>query len=454
MTRSGTPPVKCMLESIQNMKHHIKTSFGISTITLSKRNTLIPYQGILQGNGASPTTWVIISTPLLNMLRAAGNGAKFESPLSHERTHLVGFAFVDDTDLVTFNMQRKDVKWNEIGTAMQEAIDRWEGGLKATGGAILPNKSWVYPIDFNFDNDGKAEYKTPEEIGHQFSVLDKDESRINLLTCTAGEGKETLGVVLAPNGNNEDAFKTLKKKAQTWRDHVRAGHLLPRLAWQAATTTIMKSLEYSLPALTLSEDQCNKLMGIVKEGLMPKAQLKNMPNAALYSPREEGGLQPPHLYITQGISHIEKFVQHIGSNSITGKLLRVSLEMSQLEIGIGRSLFSLQYKSFHILLEDSWIKNLWKFVWDNNIQIENRITKLPLPQREGDIFLMEAFQEQGYKPKELMILNRCRIYLRVMTLADIMTGEGNAFTEHYLCRREREQRNNYVWPNQDTPPQK
>jgi hypothetical protein len=68
------PPVKCMLASIQNMKHHIRTSFGDSQFTMSNDNILIPFQGALQGNGASPATWVIISTPLLNMLQTAGNG--------------------------------------------------------------------------------------------------------------------------------------------------------------------------------------------------------------------------------------------------------------------------------------------------------------------------------------------------------------------------------------------
>lgn len=63
------PPVKCMLERIQNMHHHIYTSFGVSAFTLSSKNALIPHQRILQGNGAALTTWVIISTPLINMLR-------------------------------------------------------------------------------------------------------------------------------------------------------------------------------------------------------------------------------------------------------------------------------------------------------------------------------------------------------------------------------------------------
>ena len=62
------PPVHCMQKCIQDMRHQIRTNFGISEESLHKRYTAVPLQGILQGNGASPTNWVLISTPLLNML--------------------------------------------------------------------------------------------------------------------------------------------------------------------------------------------------------------------------------------------------------------------------------------------------------------------------------------------------------------------------------------------------
>ena len=448
----ASPPVECMLESIQNMKHHIKTSQGISTITLSKRNTLIPYQGILQGNGAAPTTWVIISTPLLNMLRAAGNGAKFESPLSHEQSHIVGFAFVDDTDLVAFDMTTDDARWNNVEQEMQDAINRWEGGLKSTGGAIVPEKSWVYSIDFTFDNQGNAAYKLHEDIQPNFSVLDKDNVRVHLTNVQCSTGKETLGVVLAPDGNSEDGYKTLLKKAQQWTAYMKAGHLVPSLAWMATNTTIMKGLEYPLPAMTLSEKQCAKIMTTIKQGLLPKAQIsKSIPEAVLYGPIDDGGMGLHHLYHTQGLLHIDKFVKHIASNSITGKLLRVTVELAQLEIGIGRQLFSLDYCDFECLLEVSWIKSLWKFAYDNEITIINRITSMPLPQREGDVFLMEAFQAQGYTNNQLKMLNNCRKFLQVMTLADITTGSGDALTEHYLCKKEHKSRNSYIWPYQPEP---
>ena len=137
-----TPPVKCMLETIQLMKHHIQTNYGDSVFTMMSEGTLVPYQGILQRNGASLATWVIISAPLvLEMLRtAAGNGGHFISPISKEYSHTVGFTFVDATDLIHIDMRKQETT-DEAMSKMQAAIDRWEGGLKATGGTIVNSKS-------------------------------------------------------------------------------------------------------------------------------------------------------------------------------------------------------------------------------------------------------------------------------------------------------------------------
>ena len=119
------------------MKQHVRTTFGDSRITTDTRGSLIPYQGVLQGNGAAPTTWVIISTPLLEMLRAADNGGHFISPITKESSHLVGYAYVDDTDLLQFDMRNNMITTRHTMEQMQITINRWEGGLKATGGAIV-----------------------------------------------------------------------------------------------------------------------------------------------------------------------------------------------------------------------------------------------------------------------------------------------------------------------------
>jgi hypothetical protein len=59
----------------------------------------------------------------------------------------VCYAFVDDTDLVHI-AKDVDTRGPTIIAEMQSALDHWEGGLKATGGALVPEKSYWYLIDF------------------------------------------------------------------------------------------------------------------------------------------------------------------------------------------------------------------------------------------------------------------------------------------------------------------
>ena len=65
------------------------------------------------------------------------------------------FVFVDDTDLVEGNLRSTTDDLEEVTERMQNSINFWEGSLKATEGAIRPDKSFVHPINFIFKNSGK-----------------------------------------------------------------------------------------------------------------------------------------------------------------------------------------------------------------------------------------------------------------------------------------------------------
>ena len=73
---------------------------------------------------------------------------KFKTPLSNETESFVGFAYVDDSDNVEGDLRTGTLEIDDVVDQMQQCIHDWEGGLKATGGAIRPDKSFVYPLSF------------------------------------------------------------------------------------------------------------------------------------------------------------------------------------------------------------------------------------------------------------------------------------------------------------------
>ena len=64
---------------------------------------------------------------------------------------------------------------------------------------------------------------------------------------------------------------------------------------------------------------------------------------------------------------------------------------------------------------------------------------------------MEAFSAQGYSDNQTLILNRCRLYLQVLQLSDVMNGYGNGITETIQGQRDKQRNMSYKWPFQPTP---
>jgi len=102
MQRVGVPKniINCLFTTLQEAIHKVRTGFGDSKAHYGGSVWLVPIHGIGQGNGAGPAIWAVVSTPLLNVLREKGYGCEVVCPLSSKFFRFVGYAFVDDTDVI------------------------------------------------------------------------------------------------------------------------------------------------------------------------------------------------------------------------------------------------------------------------------------------------------------------------------------------------------------------
>jgi hypothetical protein len=148
MQRQGVPKsvVDCMFTTLQDAKHQVRPGYGDSEASYGGSQWGLPIHGIGQGNGAGPVIWALVSTPLLNLLISKGLGCSFISPISKSHVSFVGYMFVDDTDLIQTVPTGKP--YTEVLSLLQQSVDTWEGSLKATCGAIVPEKTFWYLIDF------------------------------------------------------------------------------------------------------------------------------------------------------------------------------------------------------------------------------------------------------------------------------------------------------------------
>ena len=207
-----------------------------------------------------------------------------------ENDDFVGFAFVDDTDLAEGDLKLAHLDIEDVFRNMQSAIDSWEGGLKTTGGAIRPDKSFAYPISFSFKPSGEYYYDKVEDMHQTLTVKNHEDIREELELVDAHIGKETLGIFLAPDGNMQDQLKALKTKVHKWTSCIRTGTIPPSNAFQSISSTIMKTLEYPLCATTFTRKECNSLVKPIHDAALPKARIcRTIPHAIKYGTQDALG---------------------------------------------------------------------------------------------------------------------------------------------------------------------
>jgi hypothetical protein len=135
-----------MLKTIQEMDHYIRTAFGDATTPYGRKHEDLHPAGILQGNGAGPASWFVISTILIDAMKKAGFGYKEWSLIRKRAIELTCFAFVDDTDI--FHVSKDpNATTAELIAEAQEALTLWEGLIRATGGDLAPEKSYWYLLE-------------------------------------------------------------------------------------------------------------------------------------------------------------------------------------------------------------------------------------------------------------------------------------------------------------------
>ena len=451
LQRVGYPiePLICVFTTIRHLEHRIRTVYGDSDSGFCGRLWAAPIQGIGQGNGAGPQIWALVSTPVLNMLRAEGYGAFFRTAISGDHVSFVGYSFVDDTDLI---VAHPDLTTSaDVHSAMQGSINAWEGGIRSTGGAIVPEKSFWYLLDFKW-KQGKWRYSTLAETPGSLTVRDLHGTERILRRLHHFEAERTLGVYISPDGNMATQARILRSKATAWAEMTRTG-LIPRwLVWESFRSTITRSLHYPLAATTLTQAQCTSIMAPVKQvALSGSGIVRSFPSSLAYAPQLSGGLDMPDLYVTQGIDHLQRLVSFYHCpDDLTGSLLRTSLELLTLELGFNFPL-SASYPRWQGCATPGWFKHTWKFLHSF------RITCLPdcdllQVRREQDCFLMTALPPQ-VPSGDLAAFNRCRLFHQVVTVSDVTDGhDGRPFraftrpfrTSHWAAER-------YDWPNQGKP---
>jgi len=256
--------VASMIMTLHDMEHHIQTIFGDSKAVASRATWQLPIAGIGQGNGAGPHICMVVSSPLLDIMRKDGFYAHMIGAILHLEKKLVGFAFVDDTDLCVYGQH---ITSNNVRQSMQQSVDNWAGLLQATGGALVPNKCFWYLLDFQWKH-GQWRYLTTQQHPGELKVSDEHQNCIQIPRLETHEACRTLGVRLAPDRNWATELNYLLLVSLDWKIRMAAARSSPTDAIFSLKHVILRKLMYPLTTTTFTHQQCKQIMTpLLQEGL-------------------------------------------------------------------------------------------------------------------------------------------------------------------------------------------
>ena len=256
-----------MLSTIRRINHNIRTAFGDSSSTYSSLPDSIPLQGIGQGNGSGPEIWTVISSPILDSVRNSGLGIEIKSAISQSHTSLAGFAYVDDTDLVSMRETQEE---KVVKSDMQSLLEKWDQGLSITGGGLSHEKSYWYNIEFVQKH---SKWKMQGKRDDILIRTEPDGSEGEIVNLDPSQSMKSLGIWIAPDGNMRKEVKYLRQESESWASQLLKSKISGADSWYALKHTIFQKLKYPLLATSISEQESSFIMAPILEAGRRQGQL-------------------------------------------------------------------------------------------------------------------------------------------------------------------------------------
>ena len=173
-------------------------------------------------------------------------------------------------------------------------------------------------------------------------------------------------------------------------------------------------------ATTFSTKQCNSLNTAINSTFLNKLGLnRHTPHAILYAPLSRGGLNYPSFQIKQDQQGLLTMLKHFRWNQTVGRDMLTVLSAIQLISGLCDPIMEDTATDLSFL-ESGWflhcrerLNKLHATMW-----IEHQWT--PPLRRWGDQSIMKAFTLiPGISKAQLRKANFCRLWMRVITIADM-----------------------------------
>ena len=431
-------------------KRHVRTGNGISKehIRTTKRRVL---HGIGQGNGGGPAIWLSHLTVMLAAISTVCAGFYMYCVQQIHKISTVGTGYVDD---VTLGLALpKDTPQNEatVRRHIRKMSQLWEKLLHISGGRLELSKCFWVPITWRWSK-GKPKLHAGRSGRNKDLSLRESEtnSTIKIPRLTCKEASKRLGIWTNCEATWTKEYKSWKVFSQQFGHKIKNARLGRVAGYQAYHAMWLAKFRFSAPVIGLQPQQIQKLkQSITAPCLSAAGYCSKMPRAVVFGPSKYGGMDWENPATICLYEKIKFLLGSIRLQDVVGQLLLIQLSWMQLYAGI--SIPILEYNKSLDYLPPGWIKNLHEYLVDSTVQIELFGGWVPARQREHDAIIMDYVLH--HTPSWMWsAINRCRLFLKVTTLADLTTIDGRQIPSKIRKVKKAIRKSNLSFPLQLRPP--
>ena len=429
----GVPigPIVTMLSTIMLMRCYLRTGFGESSEYMGGDLSTRRVHGLNQGSRAAPPCWSCVSSILVMIQRAQGHLALVTTAISQMVTAIVGFLYVDDTDLYILNCL---VRTNEeLLQASQASLTDWGSHLMATGGQCKPEKCFGYLVNYSWDENGNWQTESLVE-GYELCVPTVAGTHEPITLHDASEGTKSLGVYTALDGNSRAHLSYIQDKADTWTARISNGHLPVFFNWTSYVFQLWTSIRYGIGAIPADEEEIDGFLSDSHRAMLPFLRVnRNIKTGWRTLHRSFLGIGLFDFSTELLVQRINMFLQHYDSPFDIGTTLRATMELVQLEAGFADCPLNHPFQPHGKHVTHCWFRSFWQALSSVGMKMKVDYPTIAMP-RERDRLLIQLYADSGFDPDFIYFHSwqKCRIRCHAIFLSDLTSPDGRVLDSKYV----------------------
>jgi hypothetical protein len=193
-------------------------------------------------------------------------------------------------------------------------------------------------------------------------------------------------------------------------------------------------MEATLPITCFDDKQCDAIQNTYLMTFLSKMGINQKTTRAVHSrPAIYSGMETPEMRFTQGARANKLLISHLRKDDTIGRCISDSLDVLQIHAGTSWPVLSQDGTQVHRYVtgtDKTWTTNIWKFNDEHEYTLRCSTTPWLLHQREQDSFIMEEIVTiPGINDTDLKAVQRCQLYLKATTIADLTNSAGTALAD-------------------------